>query len=61
MTENLITSVNVVVPLFLIVVLGYLLKRWGVTDEGFNKSREEVEDRSDISPVPLKDGYLIRE
>ena len=37
MTENLITSVNVVVPLFLIVVLGYLLKRWHVTDEGFNK------------------------
>ena len=37
MTENLITSVNVVEPLFLIVVLGYLLKRWGVTDEGFNR------------------------
>ena len=37
MTENLITSVNVVVPLFLIVVLGYLLKKWRVTDEGFNR------------------------
>ena len=37
MSGNLVTSLNVVVPLFLIVVLGYLLKRWRVTDEGFNK------------------------
>lgn len=37
------------------------MKPKNLTDEGFNKSREEVEDRSDISPVPLKDGYLIRE
>ena len=37
MAENLVTSLNVVVPLFLIVVLGYLLKKWGLTDGGFNK------------------------
>ena len=37
------------------------LKPMNLTEDGFNKSREEVEPKSSISPVPLKDGYLIRE
>lgn len=39
--QNLILSINVVAPLFLIVVVGYLLRRWNVAGEetmaGFNK------------------------
>ena len=37
------------------------LKPKNLTDEGFNISREDVVEKSEISPVPLKDGYLIRE
>ena len=37
------------------------LKPKNLTDDGFNVSREDVVEKSDISPVPLKDGYLIRE
>ena len=32
-----------------------------ITGDGFNKGRDEVVDESSISPVPLKDGYQIRE
>ena len=37
------------------------LKPENLTDDGFNKSRDEVKEKSEISPVPRKDGYLIRE
>lgn len=36
------------------------LKPKNLTGEGFNKSREEVEDSSDVTEVPLKGNYIVR-
>ena len=37
MTDNLMTSMNVVFPLFLIMALGYVLRHTGVTTAAFNE------------------------
>lgn len=36
------------------------LKPQNLTEDGFNASRKTVKEKSEISPVSLKDGYLIR-
>ena len=36
------------------------LKPKNLTSEGFNKSREEVEDKSEVEPTSFKSGYLVR-
>ena len=33
--DNFIFSINATVPVFLVIVVGYLLKQWNILDEHF--------------------------
>ncbi|MCL2415684.1 MAG: AEC family transporter [Defluviitaleaceae bacterium] len=42
MLDNLIFSLNIVIPIFLVIVLGYFLKKRGILGEGFLKGGNKV-------------------
>ena len=42
MAENFLFSLNVVVPVFVVMFLGYILKKWGVISSGFLTSGNKI-------------------